>query len=448
MNRIVLRNEMKSSVISPTIRTRVFGSRVITFDRIVLYGILAKEFLLDFLGFSTFSNFIVCALIVFLLINPKWKIPYFVYCAIAVMPFIVLSIPLANGDLAIGLVNLLRIIQVALYGLFFLYEYRTMPSFGNWLTCSARTFFSIVLYINIAVMLIQYAYPGFLVAASDAIVVSREDMISGLFGYGSTHAIALYSVFVILLNLDAAKSNKKYYFIALAIAVVSLGVATLNDNKALFFFMPIAVLLRYLIFFRFNYKRSTVKIVLLLPFVIVGVISLIILIPGLSTFFNNHIVNSIEIALRAFIENSYVNGSDERFKMISVALSLPGTWSFGDGIGLVDFYKEGYRGFNHFGLSDFGSITILCGMWFFLLVSSFFTLCFLPDRFSNLPNQRVVKHGVSFLALVLFLLFLFIAIYTQPFTQVRIAIPSFLLAAELSQYWSICFREDVSLEQR
>lgn len=406
----------------------------ITFDNIIMALILAKEFILDYIGIATPLNILICALIMIRLLNPKWKIPCFVYCGIAIIPIILLSVIVTNGSILIGVTNLSRIIQVAIYALFFLYSYiQSGKSFAIYITNTLRPFFTFVLILNCFVMLLQYLRPGFLVAVSNGAIVSQEDMISGLFGYGSTHAVALFTVFVVLINLDAARKNSNLYLLAVIICGASLLIASLNDNKALFFFLPVSVCLRYIMYFGFNYEKSSIKIILSIPFLIVLIAVSIMNIPQLYDFINNNILHSIEIAIRAFGDNAYVNGSDERFKMIPLAFSLPNAWGLGDGIGTADFYEEGYRNFNHFGMSDFGSIAVLCGLVFFFALVFFYVRCFsYPLTVANSQKKGFLLRTVIAVFLI------FTAIYTQPFTQVRIAIPTFLICIELAEHWRIC----------
>ncbi len=404
----------------------------IHFDELIFFVILAKEFLLDFAGLSGILNAFLCTAIVFILLNPRWKIPGFIYCFVAALPFVLFTVPFMGGNIEIAVVNLLRIVQVSLYGLFFVHEAVVHDDFYKWIVNKARPLFSTILLINILIMAIQYSRPGTLIAASDGVAISREDMISGLFGYGSTHAVALFTVFVVLINLDAAKQKKRCYLIAIALAFASLFIATLNDNKALFFFLPIGLFIRYLIYYVHNYKKTTIKLTILLPILFIVIYILVISIPSLSQFIDEHVVSSIDIAFRALDKNSYVNGSDERFKMIALVFSLPGAWAFGDGIGKVNLYEEGYRNFNHFGLSDFGSIAILCGLWIFTALCYFYAKCF---SFNSHVNKQ---HHQWLLTLILFAFFVLSSVYTQPFTQVRIAIPTFLVAIELAVFWNTC----------
>ena len=269
------------------------------------------------------------------------------------------------------------------------------------------------------------------------------DAMSGLFGAASTHSVAIYTTFVVVYDLGAIQ--KGFYdkrmlvpYIA-GLSLLSLYIATLNDNKALFFFLPLGVLLCWAIYIAFYHKTATVKTLLVVPLIACMLFLSYLGMPAVQSLVQDYIARSVNMAVNAWDLSSYVNGSDERFQMVAYALSLPAAWGFGDGFGMADMYREGYRGFNHFGQSDFGSIVILGGFWLYFLVLYFYVRVF---SISSSPTQR--KKPVLWAAMSILLAYS--SVFTQVFTQVRISIPLILLGYALFVYWQ-GFNERLSVNR-
>lgn len=401
--------------------------------------ILAKEFILDFFGLGMVANVIICGYIVLRLTLSEWRFPYYLYMFVGVMA-LAFGFSLAlDGGAAVALKNLLRIAQVFLYAAFCAFLRANYAEDLTRVFRQSAFLFNAILVLNIFVIMVQFWFPGEFVARSEGVTLSLEDTMSGLFGPASTHGIAVYTTFVVIYDLELfyrEKYDVRAWIYLLALVVSSLYVATLNDNKALFFFLPLGFLL-CLVMYCVARPQALIKTILPCAFgVIVFMVVLYALSPGFRGYFDQHVLKSIDIAIRAFDLNAYVNGSDERFKLISYAVCLPSSWFIGDGFGAADLYQEGYRGFNHFGLSDFGSIAILGGIWFYLLVLYFFIRPFGKFSKANAP-----------LNLSIMMLFALMAFYTQVFTQVRIAIPALLLACALCCFWD-SFRPPNSLRRR
>ena len=401
-------------------------------DDFIVALILSKEFILDFLGLGLFANLAICCLIVVRIVYVQWKIPLFVYAAVSFFPLLTVQAMLMGGSLDVAIGNLARLFQVGLYALFFLFLRVQKPDHLQTLFEKGFVPFNAILVLNMAVIVFQYVFPGSLVAASSSYEAMGVDAMSGLFGAASTHSIALYTTFVVVYDISVMqkglydKRTLVSYIAALSLS--SLYIATLNDNKALFFFLPLGVLLCWAIYIAFNYRTAAVKTSLLIPLIACMLLLLYLGVPAVQNFVQDYIARSINMAVNAWDLGSYVNGSDERFQMVAYALSLPAAWGFGDGLGMADVYQEGYRGFNHFGQSDFGSIVILGGFWLYFLVLYFYVRVF---SISSSSTQR--KKPVLVIAMLILLVYS--SVYTQVFTQVRISIPVILLSYALFVYW-------------
>lgn len=401
-------------------------------DGLVIILILSKEFILDFLGFGFLLNVAICCLIILRIITAQWRIPLFVYVAIALIPFFVALALFVNGDFNIAARNIARLIQVGLYGLYFLFLKTSQSENLQALYEKGFFFFNAILVLNMVIIVVQYVAPGAIMAVSDGTQVMQEDLMSGLFGYGSTHSVALYTSFVIVYDIGMLRrrsSDRRLLIIYIfVITLLSFYIATLNDNKALFFFLPISVFLCGVIFLAFYYKTAAIKAIFFVPIAIFVLFLLYLLIPTVHSFVEENIVRSINMAIKAWDLGAYVNGSDERFNIIAYALSLPEAWGFGDGLGQADMYQMGYHGFNHFGQSDFGSLVILGGFWIYFLILFFYVKVLVTPQVLFRNKKAILYFAIVFLLLCS-------SVFTQPFSQVRMAIPLILLGHALCTYW-------------
>lgn len=403
-----------------------------TWDTLIVALILAKEFILDFLGLGFVANIIVCCLIAIRVVTVQWKIPLFAYLAIAILPALVFQALLMGGVFDIAIKNIGRLLQVGVYGFYLLFLKTTQPGNLQALYNKGFALFNGILAVNIIVIVVQYNIPEALMAVSDGTQRMKEDAMSGLFGYGSTHSVALYTTFVIVYNIGVvhrrALDNRVLIPYTIGLSLLSLYVATLNDNKALFFFLPLGVLLCGVVHVFFSYRTSAVKVILTVPAVVFVLFFIDAMIPSVHTFFEDNILKSVNIIINAWDLRAYVNGSDERFKIIIYAASLQSSWGFGDGLGQADLYQTGYRGFNHFGQCDYGSIVILGGVGLFLFILYFYAKIIAAPS-ASARRKKPVLYGITFVLL------LCASVYTQVFTQVRIAIPLLLLGYSLYAFW-------------
>ena len=99
----------------------------------------------------------------------------------------------------------------------------------------------------------------------------------------------------------------------------------------------------------------------------------------------------------------------------------------------------GYRGFNHFGQSDFGSLVIMGGAWFYLLV-----ICFYTKLFTKYCSVASGKRRMLIIAIISLLVLS--SAFTQVFTQVRIAIPLLMLCYAFRVYWLSASERQEALE--
>ena len=175
-------------------------------DALIISLIMAKVFLLEYLGMAGIVNNVIFLLIGVRLIFSGWKIPkklLFLVCLITML----LVLSYSAGSIVPGKTSYnLKAIQTFFFYALFIVMLKTNGSdlldFGKqrWIV-----FFNVVYAVNCIVILIQVYYPYSLMAAAPMTgqIPFYEDLISGLFMYASTHAVALFSCFVLLIDLTA-----------------------------------------------------------------------------------------------------------------------------------------------------------------------------------------------------------------------------------------------------
>lgn len=409
------------------------GNHLKELDLLILGTLLAKEFLLDFFGTGNIVNAIICAMIVYRLSCDRWLPPKPLVFGLAICPMLLFIAFIMGGSPWIALKNTMRIAQVQIYALYLYYLSVEQRDTFKKIYKSAGLLLNGILLINIVIMLIQYYVPGSFLAVGSGPEISAEDKISGLLAYGSTHAVALYTSFVVCYNINwisRAAKNVKPGLTLLTFLIVgsSLFVATLNDNKALIFFLFVSITLMFMIWVACNPRKALRFGIPILFIVVVSCIFAYCSLPAFHIFVEENVLHVIEISRRAFRTDAFVNGSDERIKIILFALTLPTSWQLGVGMGKADLYQAGYFGFNHFGMNDYGSIIILGGIWAYLSLIAFYSYCI-----AAVNGKTQEERGVLILASVFLLLIG--SVFTQIFTQVRIAIPELMIGWCFYNYW-------------
>ena len=302
--------------------------------------------------------------------------------------------------------------------------------------------FNALLLINIMAMWIQVVSPSSLVAShtlEQEISNYHEDEISGLFAYASVHLVALYTTFVVLLNVIAIRKRKaavgnrvaalRIYNIALI--AISLFMSTLNDNKALFVILPMALCIYPLGEIALGKLRLSTGIMglLLLGFVFVLAYAFV---PAVQTFVSDQYVSLFAMISDSAKIGSSANGSNERIAIIGTALSTLSTWGFGTGLGSSGLYAANYWGFHHFGQADMGSFLVLFGIWYVILFVSLFVHCTCGEL-----RTTSFRRSDGILRLLVALIVVITMVYTQPFTRIDECFVLYLICVVLCMLWKI-----------
>lgn len=231
--------------------------------------------------------------------------------------------------------------------------------------------------INLFVLGMQVAGTGFMIKASWMAANNfYEDNCTGLFGGSSTHVVMLFTIFITIYNLEfgvkrvaTAVKKKVFYIYIFGTLGLMLMFSTLNDNTAMFIFVPIFLIWFYLHKLKTANTKFFNKIFNALKCIILATILLLILqlIPGVSDFINTTVVSKINDVI--YFEDTNGLGSVERLAIASDALSRGFGWKLGKGLGAWNVMGGEYAGFVHFGLSSVGTFIYLIGIWGYLIIT-------------------------------------------------------------------------------
>lgn len=235
--------------------------------------------------------------------------------------------------------------------------------------------------VNLIVLGLQVAGTGFMMKASWMAANSfYKDNCTGLFGGSSTHIVMLFTIFITIYNFEygikciCATWKKRIFMVyVFGTLVIMFLFSTLNDNTAMFIFLPIFLVWYYLHKLRMKNIKVSIKIMNVLKYVLLAVILLFFLqfIPGVSDFVNITVVNKIDGLIN--FKNTNGLGSVERFAIVADALERGFGWKFGQGIGAWNIMGGKYAGFMHFGLSSVGSFIYFWGIWGYIIIVMVYT---------------------------------------------------------------------------
>lgn len=404
-------------------------------DVVILVMILFKVFILEFLGISGLVGYAILILIAARLLFGGWKVPLLLLTMLAVLVMLTaLSyVSGSNPSSVTASYNIQVLLTPFAYLLFLLFLRDTRPSLLRVGGVKRALLFNAIYIVNFIVMLLQAAMPYSFPAAAPAAgqISFYQDLVSGFFMYASTHAVALFSLFAVLNNLNEANRQagaRKMTFIILAIlvAVSALYVSTLNENKALFVLLPFGLLIYYAEnLITADLGRVARCLIVALLLVLFGSV-LYATVPTISFFVDENILSLLELIKSSTSVGTSAMGSNERVAIIQHALFLPSTWIFGTGLGDATLYEPYYQGFAHFGQSDFGSIVILLGIWYFALMVLFYVYAFAHGR----NGSKSAIFACTLVALVLV-----VAIYAQCFSRTNNAVCLMLVCLALSERW-------------
>lgn len=392
---------------------------------ITLYLIIGQVVLFRFLNIQRSLNkvIIVCEILCFLLRrNKKIHINRFFFLTIGLI--IINGIVLGFGETyKSNVLMLLYPFLDILYICWYLERYESsMLSFMNKLCVPLNMY----MWINILVMLIQMQGNYFMVGFSDWNNPAYWDLISGLFGYSTTHVVCMFSVFVIvydLVQIRLLKGNSRLYMkcnlilLAGALSWISL----INDNNAFFLVAP-TMLLYWIIFSNDMRRVSRFQKIMMGFLLIIGFTgAMLVLFPSIKIYLYDSIFYKVVGAFQVAKEGTKVShGSMERFAQIFYGLQYLDGWKMGIGLNKSGLFNDGFLGFAHFGNASAGGMVCLAGIWAWISISLAYAECV-----SNLMKINNRESKLIFVASSLFVVM--ISMYTTPFTDVSIALAAFFI---------------------
>ncbi|MCR1840681.1 hypothetical protein [Murimonas intestini] len=289
--------------------------------------------------------------------------------------------------------------------------------------------FNVFYILNLLVLYVQEKGTGqFIKASWLAENGYYPDQCAGLFGFNATNVLALYSIFVLSLNLFYAYSRMKnetkkkfFIFYTLASQGVMVIMSQYNDNVGYYIELVVfAVFYALTVFFKEPDYRS--KILHIIKYLVLFILIILVAfsIPTLREFIEDTVQKRL---VRGFSYKSIgAYGSNERLAIVDYAIHKKSTWLFGLGIGAAKWVESDVFGFAHFGISSMGSYILLSGLWFYLVYVIGYSYGCYKIIFSDHKNRFAVY-------LVLVGLVIFLSNYTALFNNARITFLLMLIIA-------------------
>lgn len=382
----------------------------------VIYLIVVFNILIfRWLNITDFTNVVLLILIILSITKSLKNYLTIIAIAFAIIPiYMIVNNHVNNGSFLIAASNY-KSILVSLILLWY---------FSNLIRTKAKTMFTFLHYsfsifnifaiINVPIILLQLSgnrnFDGFMPNTNTYI----PDLASGLFGANGIPELALFSSFIIVYNFyyrntinDKSKKNVILIYNFILILVYSL-LSLFNDNKFFYVILLVYLIIYYLVNLQLKNKNKK-RLLRYLVYLRKSLFGLALV--GLVTFilYNFTMIgNDINQMLHDFqlgINRTYlVQGSNERFGMISFILQdkLHRWWGYG--IGYVHWTTPYTFGFMHYGQSDMGTFMCLGGIAYIIVICFYVIKCIF-----NCIHSHIIA---MLLVITVFLL----SIYTQIFT--------------------------------
>ena len=418
-------------------------AKVSKIDILIIACIYLMVVVLGFFGIQRSFNRILIAVILIRLIighsKSLLKNKFFLFGALIVVLLVISSLFLngLHAMISVGWGNLLILLYSMIYALYFyaLCKYNSLTI----KTVYQKSAFIInaTMIANVIAVIYQINHPGQLIAAIspnyDADVLQKMvtigDTASGFFAFGSVHTLCIFSVFTIIYNLSFSEYLKRKWqkiligIYIIFIAVINLGTSLLNDNKAFFILLPMALLIYFFMGLDLS-KKSMTRVFTVIAILLITAMLMIVFNSSFLVSLTDTLVDMANFS-RVALQTGAGNGSNERIAIPIYALKKSSTWIFGMGIGVADYYRSGFLGFNHFGQSDMGTFLVFFGVWISVLIFIYFLKIY--ERII-MPSNYKRSAFVSFLMILLFVLMM---IFTQIITNYNNQITLLLLILAL-----------------
>lgn len=376
--------------------------------------------ILEFFGYGQTLNKVITILIlarVLFMSGKHWQ--YGLLCGSGLGILYILGLLLGDSFVfSNALSNFLMLLYPIIYTYYIVFLCKNRPHIIDNLLDNCFWIFNVTMIVNIIVLLMQIFVPYSVnaVIADSNEIGFYEDTISGLFRYASTHVVCLFTIFIILYDISYIRRIQKkgvrilIWVLVALMSLISFFIAANSDNKAFFLLLPLLVFV-----FWFSGKMSvTSRFLKVASFFLIVPIAIMLLYNfnnGIRTLIDDNYLKTFNLIMNARNLGASANGSNERIAILSFALSRVSTWITGTGFGSSYIYSSGYLGFNHFGQADFGSVLILGGVWYTVLLMAYYMKSFiLIIGQQSKMNRRILKFSI-------FVILFCTAVYTQCFTR-------------------------------
>ena len=346
-----------------------------------------KLFIIDYLGYGSIMNIILGVLIILFslreIMSNKFDKGLLIQLVLIFVLEMISFLCGTGNSINIFRINFNLMLYPMLFAIYIFLLAKNYPQLLKKFYTNNWALFNITMLINLVIMKFQIDNPYSFVARGlnmdDIVGLSYwGDNASGLFAAYGTHIVCIFTTFIIIydINIIRDKCTKHSKRIATkillaTIIIFSLIIASQNDNKALYFYLPLTLLL-YLFLGRSTSNKITK--------IIFG-ITIFLLVFFIAYFASNTLRNIVEKTIIAPIMENFVKalnttgqvaGSGQRFSQINYAMKKYSTWLLGVGIGKTEYYHSNFMGFMAFGQSDLGTLLILCGIWFVITLISIY----------------------------------------------------------------------------
>lgn len=272
--------------------------------------------------------------------------------------------------------------------------------------------------VNFVVILLQRGQTYFLMPVDRIENTYYEDHIAGLLGIEGTHRLALFTVFVILLNFRCIMRkirngkvplmNSSFLIVVVVTAIYS---SSINDNNMLFLLMPFFILAFYM--YTPGNSRGKIFNTILLLFVIFTLLYFVTTSSYIAEVLGSRI-SSVITSIQKTTNGTQI--SDERMIYLVFALSQMNGWLFGVGFGSVNMRQDasivrlGYQ-FRNWGMSDISPLVAMGGVIYYIVLLCLYANILIAGK----SEKRGRKYA--------FIIMLVLTYYHQVLTHSTMAIP-------------------------
>lgn len=290
--------------------------------------------------------------------------------SVALIFFLLVSASVVvNGiDIVVLLQNSVKTILPIVYCIFLVSLTRSHPELVTNFFIKKVSIFNLFYIVNVIVLIFQIKGYHFFVK-SEWITPYWEDMCSGLFGNAGTHELAIYTIFVILLNIVLGELyNKKNLFRVTVYSLIMCILSVYNDNNAFYVLLVIFLFIFYIQkncvigVKHLNILDNVIKNYKLLGSV-AGIIICMYLFSPVAEFISQTLISRL-YDMFDYDNISFNSGSSERSWIILYSLFLNSTYKLGTGFGHSSIETVGADNyFSHGLINSLGPFMLVLGIW-------------------------------------------------------------------------------------